>query len=105
MQIGRIRNRVTLQQLTTANDGQGGRAKTFATLAQVWARLEPWKGNENVSAGQQHSELLTKVTIRYRDDVKPKQRIVFGSRTLEIVTVLFGNTPDEVEMLCAEVLS
>lgn len=105
MQIGRLRNRVTIQQLTTANDGQGGRTKTFATLANVWARFEPWKGNENVTSGQQSSELLTRVTIRYRDDVKPKQRIVFGARTLEIVTILFGNTPDEIEMLCAEVLS
>jgi SPP1 family predicted phage head-tail adaptor len=64
----------------------------------------PLSGQEAMQVGAQTSELRTKVTIRYRDDVTATQRIVWGDRTLQIGSM---QDPDgrrrALELLCAEV--
>jgi SPP1 family predicted phage head-tail adaptor len=105
MRAGLLRQRVTIQSMTAGTDGQGGTTKTFATLASsVPAAVLPLSGIENVAAGKQTSELRTKVTIRYRSDIGVAQRIVWGSRTLEIGSI---QDPDgrrrSLDLLCAEV--
>lgn len=105
MRIGQLRQRITIQQMTAGTDGQGGVTKTFSTLVdRLPASVLPLGGQEAVALAQQTSELRTKVTIRYRDDVSVKQRIVFGSRTLEIGVIA---DPDgrrrALELICTEI--
>ncbi len=105
MRIGHLRQRITLQAMTAGSDGQGGGTKTFSTLvANLPAAVVPVSGQEAVQAGAQTSELRTKVTIRYRTDARVTQRIVWGSRTLEIGSI---QDPDgrrhSLELFCSEV--
>lgn len=100
-----MRQRVTLQSFTAGSDGQGGTTKTFATLVSgLPAKVVPIGGSEAVETNAQTATLRTMVTIRYRSDVSVKQRIVWGSRTLEIGAI---QDPDgrssRLELLCAEV--
>lgn len=104
MRIGLLRHRVTIQSRTAGLDSQGGTTKTFATLARVPASVLPMSGSENIQAGAQTSELRTKVTIRYRDDVAATQRIVWGARTFEIVSIQDPDgRRDALDLLCTEV--
>jgi SPP1 family predicted phage head-tail adaptor len=105
MRAGTLRQRITIQQMTPGNDGQGGTTRTPSTLvSSLPAAVEPLSGQEAMQVGAQTSELRTKVTIRYRDDVTATQRIVWGDRTLQIGSI---QDPDgrrrSLELFCAEV--
>lgn len=99
------RAQITIQTMTNGTDSQGGTTKTPSTLvANLPASVLPLSGQETIEVGQQRSELRTKVTIRFRTDVSVKDRIVLGSRTLQIATI---SDPDgkrrKLELLCTEV--
>lgn len=105
MRIGDLRQRVTIQTMTQGSDSSGGTTRTPSTLvSNLPASVLPLAGQEAVAAAQQRSELRTRVTIRYRDDVSVKDRIVFGTRTLEIGSIA---DPDgrrwQLDLICAEV--
>lgn len=105
MRIGQLRQRITIKDMTAGTDGQGGTTRTPTTLvSSLPAKVEPLSGAEAVQDAQMTSTLRTKVTIRWRDDISVTQRIVWGSRTLEIGTVQDPDgRRDQLELLCSEV--
>ncbi len=101
---GAINRRVTIQAVTDTTDAGGGRAQTWAMLATVWARVEPLSGDERARAEQVAADLSHRVTVRYRDDVTPRHRLLYGSRVLKILAVRDADEKHErLELLCAEV--
>jgi SPP1 family predicted phage head-tail adaptor len=108
MQAGLLRQRITIQQMTAGDDGQGGTTRTPSTLvANLPAEIAPFGRNpgvERFAIGGTVAELSTIVTIRYRSDVSVRDRIVWGSRTLEIATI---SDPDgrrrALDLICTEV--
>jgi SPP1 family predicted phage head-tail adaptor len=105
MRSGLLRQRVTLQRVSVGTDSQGGPTRTFATLVdRLPAMVVPLSGQEALAAAQQTSELRTKVTIRFRTDVSAEQRLVWGTRTLEIGSVQYPDgRRDVLELICTEV--
>lgn len=102
--IGRLNKRAALQSATATTDGQGGRAKVWATFATVWALVEPLSGREALNAAQVTATYSTGVTIWYRADVSVKQRLVVEGRTLQIDSVQDPTgLKDELRLLCTEV--
>lgn len=89
---GKMKQRVSIQSITQASDGQGGFTESWATDATVWAYVRPVKGYEKYQAQQVQTPVTHKITIRYRTGVTTKQRILFGSRVFNIKEVL---NPDE----------
>lgn len=87
MKAGKLRHRITIQNYTITNT-QGEVAKTWATFATVWASIEPMKGREFFESAIEESEITAKITIRYKSDVKPQMRVVYGSIIYEIVSVI-----------------
>lgn len=93
--LGALRERVTLQQATTATDTQGGRTQTWSTLATVWANVSAWptQPDETIRAGAVNSTLHYRVEMQYRADVAPAMRVSWTpyqsttARTLEIMGV------------------
>lgn len=56
-----------------------------------------------MQAQQINAEVSVNVKIRYRDDVTSRHRVIFGDRTLEIVSVLRpDNRKTELNLLCVE---
>lgn len=109
--LGALRDRVVVQTNTTTPDPQGGRAASWGTLATVWARVEAIQSGEAL-AGEAMTPLVTyRVTMRYRDDLRPAQRVQWtnyedsAARTLEVHAV--DLSPDAVwaTLTCAEVPS
>lgn len=109
--IGRMRDRVTIQQKTTTTDTQLGRSVSWGTLATVWANVRPWPraGGETIRAQAITAQMDYEVEIRYRADVTPTMRVLWtpydgSQKTLEI----FEATPkdgrrERLLLQCSEV--
>jgi len=47
MRAGRLKKRVAIQQATDSRGATGQVIKTWATVATVWAGIEPIKGDQS----------------------------------------------------------
>ena len=104
--IGELRHRLTIQAENPSADAAGGQADPWAspvTVATVWGRVEPLTGGERLRAMQLEDRVTHRVTIRYRDAITAKQRLVFGQRVFNIRAVLnLGERSRWLELLCEE---
>ena len=83
--VGDMRRRVSLQAATDALDDYGQAIRTWSTYATVWASVVSTPGSEPQSALMQSSVTTYTVTMRYRTDVLPTHRMIYGDITLNIV--------------------
>lgn len=104
--IGKLRERVTFQQESRVADGGGGHALSWANIGTnptVWARVKPISGREQIQAMQLAGILTHRVTVRHRTDITTSMKIVWGSISLNIRSII---NPDEkskyLELLCEE---
>lgn len=105
MNAGKLRHRVTIQQLVKTDDGYGGIVETWQDVATVWAAVEPLRGNERYRAQQVQAELTHKVIMRYRAGIKPQMRLLYGNRIFEIEAVIDVEERHKwIELLCAETI-
>lgn len=105
MRSGRLRKRGQLQSATETRDEHGQAVKTWTTKATVWMGVEPLRGDERISAMQEGTFNDVDIVIRHRSDITPDWRIYYGSRVLEIRSIV--NEFDRDRMLklrCREVL-
>lgn len=111
MEIGRFRHQVTWQNPTLTDDGDGGTTVAWANLAPSQSRvsivpataqsLERTAGGAAVISSATHI-----VTGRYHAGVTTKTRIVFGSRTFQVVSVAnIEERSRKMVLLCQEVVS
>ena len=92
MPAGVLRERIQIQQESNVSDGQGGSALSWTEVDTVWARVSPIRGAERLQGMQVQDETVRRITIRYRTDITPKMRVVWGSRIMNIREVI---NPDE----------
>lgn len=108
MQAGRLRERVAIQASTPSQNSSGELIESWATETTVWAQVSAGSVSERFSAaaGQRASEISQTVRMRYRTDITPKKRLLWGSRILEILGQL---DPDGRErtliVMCKEELT
>lgn len=100
----------TIQRPARTADGHGGHSTTWNTLAtNVACRLGPRgtaRGDESISGSAIGSRAFYTVTFPAGQDVTSKDRIVIGSRTLEVIEVLDRHESWEISrrVPCAEVV-
>ena len=88
MKAGKLRHRLALQSESSSTDSYGQVTDTYSTYATVWGSITPLKGLELIHAQQVQSEVTHKCIIRYNSSLDTKDRIVFDSRTFEIISIL-----------------
>lgn len=105
MNAGDLNKRICLLAPATQRNGTGEELATFTEYAKVWAAVNPLNGRELERGKQIAATVSHEVRIRYRTGVNPKQRIVLGTRTLEINAVI-NKEERNVELLlyCSEVV-
>ena len=91
MQSGKLRHPVVLQVRTTSRD-HGSVIETWGTLASVWAEVRPLEGRELYAAQQVNAELTTQIRIRFTQNFNTINRVLFGSRVYDVLSVV---NPDE----------
>jgi len=94
MEAGKLRHKVTIQR--PVKDPGWHESMQWLDVATVWARIEPARGQEYTELRHANAEETGKITIRYRPDIKPEMRIVWGSRNYNILAIL---DPDEQRRL------
>lgn len=84
---GKLRCLVTIQRATHTRDGAGAEVRTWATLNQAWASIEPMSGREREVAYATQADQSHRVTMRAVDGsgLRASDRIVYGSRTFAVV--------------------
>lgn len=104
MRAGKLKHKISIQQNTPTAAADGSREESWSDFAtDVWADIRTEGGREFFRQRQLHSELSHEVIIRYLSGVKPKMRISWGSRVLEIVSVIYDEDKHkQVRLNCRE---
>ncbi len=92
MRAGTLRKQITLQHNTPTTSATGQQSPSWMTYATVWGQVVAETSTEHEVGKKLISVGTWKVTIRYRDDVTAEDRIVWGSRILNIIG---SPNPDE----------
>ena len=85
---GQLDRRITIQGFTESTDVYGQRIKNFATLADVWAKVEEKRGSEGEEGNQLVATKRVEFFIRYRSDINEKMRIRYNNETYKIEAIL-----------------
>jgi SPP1 family predicted phage head-tail adaptor len=96
LEAGRLRHRVTLQELSRTDDGMGGYTSEWVDVKTVWAEVKSMTGREYLQAQSIQEDVVTKVTIRYRQ-VRADYRLVHKGQRYNIKAIL--PDPSQAEYL------
>jgi len=103
--VGRLREKVTIQSLTTVRDAHGQPIETWGTFAAWRCEIAPIRGREFFAARQFQAETTHKLTGHWISGVLPTMRISHGSRIFRIEAVInVGERNRVLELMCAETL-
>ena len=101
--IGRMKERVTIKSPTTVRSRSGETTLSFdTTLATVWASVDGLSSRDIMQAQQANVIATHKIRIRFRDDVSHTHRIVWRDRTMEIASVTERMDRQVLEILAME---
>lgn len=84
MGAGGLDRRVRLERPVETQDSTGGPVTTWHLVATIWAGKRDVSAREYFSADSQRGEADTAWTIRWRDDVQNKWRLVHGGDVYDI---------------------
>ncbi len=105
MKAGKLQHLVTIQDYAVTRDATGGEVKAWATHAQRWAWMKPLTGSEKYVNQQLIAQVSHEINIRYASGVRPKMRVLYGTRTFDIVAVLdWEEKGTELKLLCKELI-
>lgn len=103
MRIGRLGKRVVIEEVTLVDDGQGGWTEAWASRGEVFAGVEPLRGQERFEAQKINAKVSHKVVIRYQAGLTPAMRVNYQGRYLTIDGVVNINEKNQtLELYCSE---
>jgi SPP1 family predicted phage head-tail adaptor len=89
--IGELNQRIKIERDTPVGDGMGGQDKAPHVLLTLWAKVRN-KSVRELLASQQIAAVATVVfVIRWRNDLKPSDRIIWKGIRYNIVGPLDSN--------------
>lgn len=103
MDVALLNQRVTIQQRTTTQDAIGQPVETWATVATVWASVRHLSGIESIKASADVSVVKASIRIRYRTGVDAGMRVVAGSATYDIQSVMTSHDRAFLDLPCLKV--
>lgn len=101
--LGTLTDRVQLRRRDTVAEAEGGHSMVFVPLATVWARVRALSARSSVLADAQAVAASHSVVMRFRTDLKPKDRLIFRGRVLDVLAAEDMNGRRAyLRCLCAE---
>jgi len=90
MRAGDLRHRIQFQRLVVGVDPetQEPLPETWVDVASVWAAIEPLSGREFIAAKAVQSEVVGRIIIRKRSDIKAAMRGLYRGQVYNIQGVL-----------------
>jgi SPP1 family predicted phage head-tail adaptor len=102
LDIGRMRERVTVQQATERRNSLGETTLEWATYAARWASVQGVSSREALELGQVDVSVTHRVRMRYVDGMTHNMRLLWRGRLLEIVSLLEYDNRSEHVAICEE---
>lgn len=84
--IGTLTDRVQLLRRDMTEDDGGGHLTVYVPLATVWSRVRAVSGRAGQAADGRTVTISHTCVMRFRNDVKPGDRLVYRGRRLDVVT-------------------
>ena len=88
--LGKLRNKITIQNNVLSSDTFGGYSRTNTTFITAFAAIKPKSSKQTFSvttveqiANPQDFDFI----IRYRENINTNMRILFGTRTFDIISI------------------
>lgn len=90
VEIGTLDKRVHILKYVESTDEYGLTHQSLedAIGNAVWARIEPARGKTYYEQYRDKSELITKVTIRYRKGIRENMLVKYGDTVYKITSVV-----------------
>jgi len=102
LDIGKMRERVTIQSPREVRTRSGETKLEWDADATVWASVEGLSSRDILQAQQANVIATHRIRIRHRDDVTHTHRIVWRNRTMEIASVTDRMGRETLELLARE---
>ena len=84
---GQLNRRLVLEAPIESNDGAGGVTRSFATVATLWASVEPASARGVVVADALGATVTHRIRIRYSADITLRHRFRDGEQIFRIVAM------------------
>ena len=102
-EIGEMKHRVIVQTPSRNDDGYGGGEIVWTDAFEAWVSIEPVSGREYYEAMAIQNQITHRIKTRYRSDITPDMRILYGERVYEIEAVIDISARHRfLEILCGE---
>ena len=85
--LGSLSDRVQLKRREFSGESEGGFSAVFVPVATVWARVRTLAGRSGVSADGRAVSISHVVVLRFRNDLKPGDRLICRDQALEVIGV------------------
>ena len=105
MRAGKLRQRLTIQQPTETRGPSGAALEAWREFARVWGAVEPLRGREFFAAQEIHSEVTTRIRIRYLAGITANMRILLDNRIFLILHPPIDQEMGhrEMQLMCREI--
>ena len=103
MRLGKLRHRITIEQVAETQDTDGSLIETWSSFASAQGSIEPVSGREYFDAQTTHADVTHRIYLRFVSGVTPKMRVKYGDRIFDILSVI--NTRErnvELQLMCRE---
>lgn len=103
MESGKLRHQIELQSATETLDSYRQPIFTWATYATVWADVRGLYGVEGEFADSIQAKTSFQVDLRYNSSITTDTRIKWGSRYMQVVSVIDPEgRKRRLRLLCVE---
>jgi len=100
LRAGELNRRVEIQANTPTTNDIGELVASWATVATIWAKIEPVSGRELLQTQQVQATATARIRMRYRS-ITPLHRIKHGDDIYEINAVIdVDDIHEQLELLC-----
>lgn len=100
----RMNKRGSILKPPDARNSYGESTGEFvAVIPQIWAAIEPLRGQEFFAAMRENAEVTTRIRIRYREGIERKMIFRHKSVDFEILYMInpeYAN--EELQLMCKE---
>ena len=106
MRVGRLKAKVTIQQVSETPNAYGERVITWNNYAaNRWAEVDPQKGVEQFLRQRTISSDTVLFRLRYLTGIVPKMKLVYGGHDYNIRSVInVKNADRELLLECEKII-
>lgn len=88
MRNGKLRHRITIQEIVIDRDSNGGVITSWVDWGKAWASIEPLSVRDFIAANAEQSEVTARITMRYREGMQPTMRIIHNGKIYHMAGIL-----------------